>query len=233
MLFGSRSYIAFDLPERQFYSFREKAGAAARAAIVLVRAEGKAGEVSNQFSELIADKGNELDFYSNSDLEYAENSRSNNIRIYVAVMNAASLIGVLACFVVIGFHMKNTLDKDSKELGALKAIGYTGFWLVRTYVIQFLLLGLLGSVAGIAVSKAVMPVVVGSIATDIGFVWNTVFLGQTLIRDILAILVIIGAITSFLSRGVIRLRPVEAFQERTVISQIGRASCRERVFRAV
>ncbi len=219
VLFGSRSYIAFDLPERQFYSFREKAGAAARAAIVLVRAEGKAGEVSNQFSELIADKGNELDFYSNSDLEYAENSRSNNIRIYVAVMNAASLIGVLACFVVIGFHMKNTLDKDAKELGALKAIGYTGFWLVRTYVIQFLLLGLLGSVAGIAVSKAVMPVVVGSIATDIGFVWNTVFLGQTLIRDILAILVIIGAITSFLSRGVIRLRPVEAFQERTVISR--------------
>lgn len=56
VLFGSRSYIAFDLPERQFYSFREKAGAAARAAIVLVRAEGKAGEVSNQFSELIADK---------------------------------------------------------------------------------------------------------------------------------------------------------------------------------
>lgn len=218
VLFGSRSYIAFDLPQSQFYSFRERAGAGARAAIVLVRAGGKAGEVSNQFSELIAGKGNELDFYSNSDLEYAENSRSNNIHIYVAVMNAASLIGILACFVVIGFHMKNTLDRDAKELGALKAIGYTGFWLVRTYVIQFLLLGLLGSVVGIAVSEAVMPVVVGSIATDIGFVWSTVFLGQTVTRDILAILVIIGAITLFLSRGIIRLRPVEAFQDRTGIS---------------
>lgn len=218
VLFGSRSYLAFDLPQSQFYSFREKAGAEARAAIVLVRAGGKAGEVSNQFSELIAEKGNELDFYSNSDLEYAENSRSNNVRIYVAVINAASLIGILACFVVIGFHMKNTLDKDAKELGALKAIGYTGFWLVRTYVIQFLLLGLIGSVVGIAVSEAVMPVVVGSIATDIGFVWNTVFLGQTVIKDMLAILVIIGVITLFLSRGIIRLRPVEAFQDRTGIS---------------
>ena len=218
VLFGSRSYLAFDLPERQFYSLREKAGADAEAAIVLVRVENKAGEVSNKFSEFIAKKGNELDFYSNSDIEYAENSRSNNVNIYVVVMNIASLIGIIACFVVIGFHMKNTLDKDSKELGALKAIGYTGSWLVMTYVIQFLLLGLLGSVAGVAVSESVMPMIIGSIATDIGFVWNTAFLGQTVIRDIFVILVMIGVITLYLSRGIIRLRPVEAFQERTGIS---------------
>ena len=133
-------------------------------------------------------------------------------------MNVASLIGIIACFVVIGFHMKNTLDKDSKELGALKAIGYTGSWLVMTYVIQFLLLGLLGSVAGVAVSESVMPMIIGSIATDIGFVWNTAFLGQTVIRDIFVILVMIGVIILYLSRGIIRLRPVEAFQERTGIS---------------
>ncbi len=218
VLFGSRSYLAFDLPESQFYSLREKAGADAEAAIVLVRAASKAGEVSNKFSEFIAEKGNELDFYSNSDIEYAENSRSNNVNIYVVVMNIASLIGIIACFVVIGFHMKNTLDKDSKELGALKAIGYTGSWLVMTYVIQFLLLGLLGSVAGVAVSESVMPMIIGSIATDIGFVWNTAFLEQTVIRDIFVILVMIGVITLYLSRGIIRLRPVEAFQERTGIS---------------
>ena len=218
VLFGSRSYLAFDLPESQFYSLREKAGADAEAAIVLVKAESKAGEVSNKFSEFIAEKGNEVDFYSNSDIEYAENSRSNNINIYVVVMNVASLIGIIACFVVIGFHMKNTLDKDSKELGALKAIGYTGSWLIMTYVIQFLLLGLLGSVAGVAVSESVMPMIIGSIATDIGFVWNTAFLGQTVIRDIFVILVMIGVITLYLSRGIIRLRPVEAFQERTGIS---------------
>jgi len=218
VLFGSRSYLAFDLPERQFYSLREKAGVDAEAAIVLVRSEGKAGEVSNQFSEFIAEKADELDFYSNSDIEYAKNSRSNHIHIYVVIMKVASLIGIIACFVVIGFHMKNTLDKDSKELGALKAIGYTGFWLVMTYVIQFLLLGLLGCAAGVAFSESVMPVVVGSIAMDIGFVWNTAFLGQTLIRDLLAILVMIGIVTLFLSKGIIRLRPVEAFQERTGIS---------------
>lgn len=218
VLFGSRSYLAFDLPESRFYSLREKAGRDAQAAIVLIRAEGKAGEVSNKFSEWIAQKGNDLDFYSNSDIEYAENSRSNNIRIYVVVMNAASLIGIIVCFVVIGFHMKNTLDKDQKELGALKAIGYTGFWIVMTYVLQFVLLGLLGSVAGIAVSESLMPVIVGNIATDIGFVWNRTFAGQTVIRDILMIPVMIAAITLFFSKGILKLRPVEAFQERAGIS---------------
>lgn len=156
VLFGSRLSIAFDLPQNQFYALKEKAGEDANAAIVLIRAEGTIGGVSNKFSELIAEKGDELGFYSNSDIAYAEKNRSSNINIYVVILNIASLIGIIACFVVIGFHMRNTLDKDSKELGALKAIGYTGFRLVMTYVTQFLLLGLFGAMAGVAVSESII-----------------------------------------------------------------------------
>lgn len=139
-------------------------------------------------------------------------------------MNAASLIGIIVCFVVIGFHMKNTLDKDLRELGALKAIGYTGFWLVMTYVIQFVLLGLLGSVAGAAVSESIMPVIVGSIATDIGFVWNMAFAGQTVIWDILIILVMIGAITLFFQRESSGLDQWRLFRKEPAYPAVKKAS---------
>ena len=222
VLFGSRSNIAFDLPQASFRSLEEKTGADCDAAVVMIKTEGSVGGLANRFSEFVAGKSDGEMFYNTSDINYAEASRSNNLNIYVAVMNAASFIGVAACFMVVWFHMRNTLDKDLKELGTLKAVGYGGGQIVISYVLQFLFLGLAGGMAGIGLSQCIMPEVIKNIATDIGFVWNTAFLGRAAGRNLLAVLLVIGAVTLFLSRGIFRIRPVEAIQERGKVQFSGR-----------
>ena len=222
VLFGSRSNIAFDLPQASFRSLQEKTGADCDAAVVMIKAEGSVSGLANRFSEFVAGKSDGEMFYNTSDINYAEASRSNNLNIYVAVMNAASFIGIAACFMVIWFHMRNTLDKDLKELGTLKAVGYGGGQIVMSYVLQFLFLGLAGGMAGIGLSQCIMPEVIKNIATDIGFVWNTAFLGRAAGRNLLAVLLVIGAVTLFLSRGIFRIRPVEAIQERGKVQPSGR-----------
>ena len=222
VLFGSRSNIAFDLPQASFRSLQEKTGADCDAAVVMIKTEGSVGGLANRFSEFVAGKSDGEMFYNTSDINYAEASRSNNLNIYVAVMNAASFIGVAACFMVVWFHMRNTLDKDLKELGTLKAVGYGGGQIVMSYVLQFLFLGLAGGMAGIVLSQCIMPEVIKNIATDIGFVWNTAFLGRAAGRNLLAVLLVIGAVTLFLSRGIFRIRPVEAIQERGKVQFSGR-----------
>ena len=222
VLFGSRSNIAFDLPQASFRSLEEKTGADCDAAVVMIKTEGSVGGLANRFSEFVAGRSDGEMFYNTSDINYAEASRSNNLNIYVAVMNAASFIGIAACFMVIWFHMRNTLDKDLKELGTLKAVGYGGGQIVMSYVLQFLFLGLAGGMAGIGLSQCIMPAVIKNIATDIGFVWNTAFLGRAAGRNLLAVLLVIGAVTLFLSRGIFRIRPVEAIQERGKVQFSGR-----------
>ena len=222
VLFGCRSNIAFDLPQASFRSLQEKTGADCDAAVVMIKAEGSVSGLANRFSEFVAGKSDGEMFYNTSDINYAEASRINNLNIYVAVMNAASFIGVAACFMVIWFHMRNTLDKDLKELGTLKSVGYGGGQIVMSYVLQFLFLGLAGGMAGIGLSQCIMPEVIKNIATDIGFVWNTAFLGRAAGRNLLAILLVIGAVTLFLSRGIFRIRPVEAIQERGKVQPSGR-----------
>ena len=222
VLFGSRSNIAFDLPQASFRSLEEKTGADCDAAVVMIKAEGSVSGLANRFSEFVAGRSDGEMFYNTSDINYAEASRSNNLNIYVAVMNAASFIGIAACFMVIWFHMRNTLDKDLKELGTLKAVGYGGGQIVMSYVLQFLFLGLAGGMAGIGLSQCIMPEVIKNIATDIGFVWNTAFLGRAAGRNLLAVLLVIGAVTLFLSRGIFRIRPVEAIQERGKVQLSGR-----------
>ena len=222
VLFGCRSNIAFDLPQASFRSLQEKTGADCDAAVVMIKTEGSVSGLANRFSEFVAGKSDGEMFYNTSDINYAEASRSNNLNIYVAVMNAASFIGVAACFMVVWFHMRNTLDKDLKELGTLKAVGYGGGQIVISYVLQFLFLGLAGGMAGIGLSQCIMPAVIKNIATDIGFVWNTAFLGRAAGRNLLAVLLVIGAVTLFLSRGIFRIRPVEAIQERGKVQLSGR-----------
>ncbi len=222
VLFGSRSNIAFDLPQAFFRSLQEKTGADCDAAVVMIKTEGSVSGLANRFSEFVAGRSDGEMFYNTSDINYAEASRSNNLNIYVAVMNAASFIGIAACFMVIWFHMRNTLDKDLKELGTLKAVGYGGGQIVMSYVLQFLFLGLAGGMAGIGLSQCIMPEVIKNIATDIGFVWNTAFLGRAAGRNLLAVLLVIGAVTLFLSRGIFRIRPVEAIQERGKVQPSGR-----------
>lgn len=222
VLFGSRSNIAFDLPQASFRSLEEKTGADCDAAVVMIKTEGSVGGLADRFSEFVAGRSDGEMFYNTSDINYAEASRSNNLNIYVAVMNAASFIGIAACFMVIWFHMRNTLDKDLKELGTLKAVGYGGGQIVMSYVLQFLFLGLAGGMAGIGLSQCIMPEVIKNIATDIGFVWNTAFLGRAAGRNLLAVLLVIGAVTLFLSRGIFRIRPVEAIQERGKVLLSGR-----------
>ena len=222
VLFGCRSNIAFDLPQASFRSLQEKTGADCDAAVVMIKTEGSVSGLANRFSEFVAGKSDGEMFYNTSDINYAEASRSNNLNIYVAVMNAASFIGVAACFMVVWFHMRNTLDKDLKELGTLKAVGYGGGQIVMSYVLQFLFLGLAGGMAGIGLSQCIMPEVIKNIATDIGFVWNTAFLGRAAGRNLLAVLLVIGAVTLFLSRGIFRIRPVEAIQERGKVQPSGR-----------
>ena len=222
VLFGSRSNIAFDLPQASFRSLQEKTGADCDAAVVMIKTEGSVGGLANRFSEFVAGKSDGKMFNNTSDINYAEASRSNNLNIYVAVMNAASFIGIAACFMVIWFHMRNTLDKDLKELGTLKSVGYGGGQIVMSYVLQFLFLGLAGGMAGIGLSQCIMPEVIKNIATDIGFVWNTAFLGRAAGRNLLAVLLVIGAVTLFLSRGIFRIRPVEAIQERGKVQLSGR-----------
>ena len=222
VLFGSRSNIAFDLPQASFRSLQEKTGADCDAVVVMIKTEGSVSGLANRFSEFVAGRSDGEMFYNTSDINYAEASRSNNLNIYVAVMNAASFIGIAACFMVIWFHMRNTLDKDLKELGTLKSVGYGGGQIVMSYVLQFLFLGLAGGMAGIGLSQCIMPEVIKNIATDIGFVWNTAFLGRAAGRNLLAVLLVIGAVTLFLSRGIFRIRPVEAIQERGKVQPSGR-----------
>ncbi len=128
------------------------------------KAEGQAFEadlktaVSGQFPGMYA--------ASNS---YALVSQSRYISqmICSGIMSAMAFLVLVIALIVIASNIINYIQVNMKDLGALKAIGYTSGQLVRVLLLQFLGLTLLAAVVGAGLSYALFPGV------------NAMMIGQT------------------------------------------------------
>ena len=86
VLFGSRSYLAFDLPQEKFYELQRKVGAQNKATIVMIQGTEDVEELSDAFTKFVAERGDNLEFYSNTDKIYAKESRTSNISVYMIII---------------------------------------------------------------------------------------------------------------------------------------------------
>lgn len=214
VLFGSRAFLAFDFPETQYRELKGTLTQDDFVAMLMVSLKGDVIHFGNDFINFITQKG-EVDFYSSTDTEYAKSSRYSNLNVYVMIMKIASLIALVACISIIGFYMKNTIEKDLDEIGVLKAIGYTGISVIFSYIIQFVLIGLVGAIIGVSFSIMLFPTVIQGIAADIGFRWPHMFLIDIILKNIIGVTFIISIITILFSWKLIRIKPLEAFQGKT------------------
>ena len=140
------------------YAELEALGYAPRAVLCSVRLSDKSESrvveadlktaVSSQFPEARA--------VSNS---YALVTQSR----YISQMICSGIISVMAFFVllialiVIASNIINYIQVNMKDLGALKAVGYTSRQLVGSLLVQFLGLSLLAAVAGAGFSYVLFP----------------------------------------------------------------------------
>ncbi|MDE6589573.1 MAG: ABC transporter permease, partial [Oscillospiraceae bacterium] len=82
---------------------------------------------------------------------------------YISQMICSGIISAMAFFVllialiVIASNIINYIQVNIKDLGALKAVGYTSRQLVGSLLVQFLGLSLLAAVAGAGLSYALFP----------------------------------------------------------------------------
>ena len=140
------------------YEELEALGYAPRAVLCSVRLQDKSESqvfeadlktaVSGQFPEARA--------VSNS---YALVTQSRYISqmICSGIVSAMAFFVLLIALIVIASNIINYIQVNMKDLGALKAIGYTSRQLVGSLLVQFLGLSLVAAVAGAGLSYALFP----------------------------------------------------------------------------
>lgn len=95
-------------------------------------------------------------------------SRTFMSNIVATIVVAFSLIIVFVSLIIVRFRISNSIDEDVQGIGILKACGYTSNNIILSYILQFLLISLLGSIIGIGVSYGLIPILSKALEAESG-----------------------------------------------------------------
>ncbi len=176
---------------------------------------------SKKFNKEINDKINEIagkevvvTFGNEFDNQYYEADMSAAvIKIVMYVIAVISIIIFISSVIMIRHKITNDIDDQMESIGVLEALGYKSFELSLSYVYEYLVYGVVGSVLGIIIAVLTDPLMTRLIQMFEGHKGSAEFnLLSVVIPSVLFVIFII-MIALLRARGIKKFPPVIAFRK--------------------
>ncbi len=140
-------------------------------------------------------------------------SRYISQMICSGIMSAMAFFILLIALVVIASNIINYIQENMKNLGALKAVGYTSRQLVFSLLLQFLSVSLIAAIAGVVLSYALFPFVNAMMISQTGIPYTLRFLPLPFLITILLLGGTIAGVVWLSSRRVKKAEPIVALRQ--------------------
>lgn len=167
-------------------------------------------EMKNAISEMLREKGSAL--LNINDRDTAKQTRTMVCTLLIVIFLALAAIILVVSIFLSNFRIRSAIEGELAQMGVLKAVGYTSNLIIASTIMPYMLVGVVSTITGIALSYAVLPAVAGILAIQSGFSYTPAF-------DIMAMLIVILTLScaillfSYLSAGRIhRLEPINAIR---------------------
>ncbi len=139
-------------------------------------------------------------------------SRYISQSICSAVMSVMALLVLLIALVVIASNIVNYIQVNLKNLGVLKAAGYTSGQLIGALLLQFLGLAFLAAVVGAGLSYSLFPAVNTMMISQTGIPYTIRFLPLSFLISLLILCGSVAAAVWLAARRMKRIEPIAALR---------------------
>lgn len=170
-------------------------------------------------------KSGAVGMYDTNHYEATKMARTTTSSIGAILVVAFSIIIVLVALIIVKFRIGNSIEEDMKNIGALKAIGYTNRQIISSFVLQFGIIALMGAVIGILLSYLVLPWISGLFAAQTGVIWEQSFDAVTSTVTLLVLLILIIGVSSLSCRRIGKLTPIVALRSGLATHSFRRNYC--------
>lgn len=136
------------------------------------------------------------------------------ISIDAAIIIALALVICIIILSVIYNRVVESIDECMQNIGILGSIGYTTKQIMVSFILEYLLLSIVGFIVGIILSYSIDPIL-SRFLNSTGMIWNS---GIHIPEDILCLCIVlfsIGFIAFLGSIRIIKLPPVKALNKAT------------------
>lgn len=146
---------------------------------------------------------------------YALVSQSRYISqmICSGIVSAMAFFVLLIALVVMASNIINYIQENMKNLGALKAVGYTSGQLMGSLQLQFLGTSLIASVTGIGLSYALFPGVNEMMVSQTGIPYAVRFLPVPFLLVLMVLGGAVAAVVWMSSRRIKKIEPITALRQ--------------------
>lgn len=134
------------------------------------------------------------------------------VTILSAVLFVFSFLIVITTVIVVRFRIRNHIESQMVNLGAMGALGYTGRQIQWSIAIEFLIIGLAATVLGIAASYGIIACLGGIITSSVGVAWRGGIHGGYDAASALLIMGIVLLISVKTAKRAARIQPVLALR---------------------
>lgn len=139
-------------------------------------------------------------------------------RTYISVILGVSFLVVsfiilLIVFLMLSNNISNYIKENMKNLGALKAIGYTNGNIKLGFLIQFIIITIIGCSIGISISYLLLPAVIDIMTSQIGIPYEISFSILSAIITLFSIVGIIIMTVVIFIRKTNKITPITALRD--------------------
>ena len=179
----------------------------------------KSYDDANKMAEAFDDKitelaGHRVTVFSNCfDNKYIEASDTAEVlQMMMTVLGFIAAVVVLSSIVMIRHKITNDIEEQMESIGVLEALGYKSFEISMSYVYEYLILGLIGSVLGALITVVTDPLMTQLIRVFEGHNGSAGFDIMSIIIPALVIVALIVLMAFLKARSIKKYPPVVAFR---------------------
>ena len=145
--------------------------------------------------------------------EMVSRSRYISQMICSGIMSAMAFLILLIALVVIASNIINYIQENMKNLGALKAVGYTSRQLVNSLLMQFTGISLMAALIGASLSYALFPSINVMMISQTGIPYKVRFLPGPFVLTLAVLGGAVSVVVWLASRRIRRVEPIVALRQ--------------------
>ena len=151
-------------------------------------------------------------YYASNSYELVSSSRYVSQMVSSAILSAMAFLVLFIVLVVISSNIVNYVQTNLKNLGALKAVGYTSTQLICSLLLQFLGLTLIAAIVGTGLSYCLFPALNSMMVAQTGIPYKMRFLPLPILISLLIIGGTVALVVWLSARRVRKIEPIVALR---------------------
>lgn len=185
-----------------------------------------------QFYRLDLTKGSDMYHFENNmnqvlgkeitDFEYVVNWATNyDVMKYGAGITANIIMSILTVFssllifislIIVHFNISNSIEMNMKNIGMLKASGYTSSQMTLATILEFIIISIFALCAGLICAVSVSNLIGNILSSSIGLLWDMNFDSRSALISILVIVFLVLLAVLLCSFKFKRITPLDALR---------------------